>query len=367
MPKPTKKRASIIPPRKPLWGGPYVEGVSQSLLGRFLACRERFRLLVIEGLKEKEDFSHQIEYGQLWHCCEEYYARHEDWKNPLRKHGIELCEKWPDNRAEINKWYEICKVQFPIYVAHWSKHPDRTKSKALFQEEVFKVPYELPSGRIVKLRGKFDSIDLIGDSVYLHENKSKGNFNKERVMGEIGFNLQVLLYLIAMEEFLKEHKIKNKIAGVRYNIVRRPLSDWRGKFNITQRKGRKTKVGIVGAESQDQFYQRLGQLIKDNPDHFFFRIKAEISKQDIERFKLECLNPILEQLCDWWDWVTSNPDPFVQDRARHANNHAHFRFPFGVYNPIAEGRQGDYWDYLRTGNSSKLEKVSSLFGELVTV
>ena len=82
MPKIAPKLADAIadlPERKPLWSGPMDQGpqggISQSLLGKFLSCRERFRLLVVEGLTDADSFSPRMEYGNLWHCCEEAYAK----------------------------------------------------------------------------------------------------------------------------------------------------------------------------------------------------------------------------------------------------------------------------------------------------
>jgi hypothetical protein len=49
-------------PRKdPLWKGPLTDGVTQSMLGDFVACRERFRVKYIEGLQTGEGFNHLLE------------------------------------------------------------------------------------------------------------------------------------------------------------------------------------------------------------------------------------------------------------------------------------------------------------------
>ena len=41
------------------WKGPEVAGVSQSLLSRYLTCKERFRIKTIEGLKPVQQFFHR--------------------------------------------------------------------------------------------------------------------------------------------------------------------------------------------------------------------------------------------------------------------------------------------------------------------
>jgi hypothetical protein len=154
---------------EPLWKGPEVDGITQSLLGRFLVCRERFRLLVVEGLKQADTFNHRLGYGEMWHVCEESHAAQmvggpaqvKPWDVALQEYCKKQCEKYPLQQEQIQHWYEVCRLQFPIYVEYWRKHRDTVKRIPLAQEEVFDVPYRLPSGRIVRLRGKFDGVDSI--------------------------------------------------------------------------------------------------------------------------------------------------------------------------------------------------------------
>lgn len=151
---------------EPLWKGPEEDGITYSLLSRFIACRERFRLHAIEGLRPTEGFNHRLEYGSMWHICEEEYAR--TGKLPSEK-GYEklitycqhLCKKFPTQQEQIQHWYSVCRLQFPIYVSFWEKHPDTVARTPMLQEQTFNIPYELPSGRVVRLRGKMDSVELI--------------------------------------------------------------------------------------------------------------------------------------------------------------------------------------------------------------
>lgn len=360
-----RAKTSTLPPRKhPVWSGPYDDGtqscgITQSLLGRLFVCPERFRLLTVLGLRETAQFDHKIEYGQMWHVCEEAYSAKTDWKVPLRQYAISLRSRWSNHHADIDKWYEICKRQFPLYVAEYKK--DDAKRKPFMQEHVFRESYKLPSGRTILLRGKFDAVIEEGKKhLRLQENKVKGDLNEDRVVNEIGSNLQTMLYLAALRSWLDRNKHKDyQVDGVLYNMIRRPLGDWRGTFNISQRKGRKTKKGIVGAETLEEYYDRLALLIKANASHFFFRIRVEIHKHDMTKFFNECFIPRMEWLCDWWEWIKEDPqNPWRK------GNHVHWRAPFGVYDPLLEGRQGDYYNYINTGSLAGLERIDSLFGEL---
>ena len=149
----------------PLWQGPEGQGpeggITFSLLSRFLTCRERFRITTIEGIKPTRRFEHKSGYGDMWHVCEEALAAKRDWTIDLRIHCKTLSKKYPFQQDEIDKWYNVCKVHFPLYVAYWKKNPDVVRRTPLLQEQVFDVPYKLPSGRVVRLRGKFDAVDLI--------------------------------------------------------------------------------------------------------------------------------------------------------------------------------------------------------------
>ena len=350
------------------WKGPEVDGITQSLLSKFLVCRERFRIQVIEGLKPADRFNKGLEYGNMWHICEEHFAAGNDWLQPLTQYCARLCKKYPTDQQEIVKWYNVCQIQFPVYVDFWSKHADVQSRTPLLQEENFKVPYELPSGRVVLLRGKFDSVDLIGKGksagIYLQENKSKGDIDEEKMRRQLesGFDLQTMMYLIALEEFHKREFVVGEtsyssfpVKGVRYNVVRRPLSG--GKGSIRQKQGSKN----VPAETASEFYNRLKtDYIEAEPEYFFMRWKVEVSGQDIERFKQQCFNPILEQLCCWYDKLTSQP----YDHPEDWKNLLHYRMPSGIYNPLTEGKETGYDNYLLTGNTVGLERVKNLFPEL---
>ena len=77
----------------------------------------------------------------------------------------------------------------------------------MLQEQVCDVPYNLPSGRVVRLRGKFDSVDLIDGGIYLQENKTKGDIDKIQVERQLSFDLQTLMYSVAL------HKMKEAAQG----------------------------------------------------------------------------------------------------------------------------------------------------------
>jgi len=375
-----KKLRQPQPQRQgPVWGGPEKEGITFSLLSRFLTCRERFRILVVEGLKPVERWNHRIEYGNMWHVCEEALAKSlphqaelEQALWALNDYAKGLCKKYPMDQNDIDKWYNVCKVQFPIYAKHWREHPDVVERTPLLQEQVFDVPYKLPSGRTVRLRGKWDSVDLIGKGkgagIYLQENKTKGDIEPEQMQRQLTFDLQTMLYLVALSaECDRGSKIglllfgagSKSIAGVRYNVVRRPLSGGRG----TIKQHAPTKSRPMG-ESKEDYYDRLRGIIDGSaedapgPDYFFMRWKTEISKSDVDLFRKRCLDPILEQLCDWWEWITQPGDDILNCCGPH------WQHPFGCVNTIDEYGYSDLDEFLRSSSEVGLARTQNLFPEL---
>lgn len=354
---------------RPLWEGPDGEGpnggVTVSLLSRFLCCPERFRLLVVEGLRPAEAFNHRIEYGQMWHLCEEGYStdRKSDlWVGMLRDYCRNLCRRYPTQQEQIQHWYNVCCTQFPIYLDYWAKHADEKGRTSLLREQVFDVPYRLGSGRMVRLRGKWDGVDLIGKGkgagVYLREHKTKGDIKEEMLRRQLYFDLQTMTYVMVMDHWPAKDWREKPIKGIIYNVVRRPLSG--GKGSIRKHQATKTKP----EETEEEFYARVGGIISEDPGHFFMRWRVELTPGDVLRFRRECLDPLLERLCDWWEWIKENPrDPWTPEGADSVNR-LHFRYPFGIFNALTEGGASEMDEYLASGSQVGLTQASTLFREL---
>lgn len=371
----------------PLWRGPCGEGplggITQSMLVRFLSCRERFRLKYVLGLEPHDKWNHRLGYGNMWHVCEESLAGgsalqvggEDHWQYALHKHAAEQVEKYPLQRDEITKWFNVCKVQFPEYVKYWAEHPDVKSRTPLMQEQVFDVPYALPSGRVVRLRGKFDSVDLIDGGIYLQENKSKGDIDPIQVERQLRFDLQTMMYLVALQsdknpEFPPPIRTAGyPFCGVRYNVIRRPLSG--GKGNIKPHAAKFTKYTTKLAETEEQFYERLRRdYIADDPAYWFFRVRAEVTARDIRVFRETCLDPLLETVCWWYDIVTKRDtsEEVHSDGLRIGYKKGlkamNYRTPFGVYSALEENGATEYDAFLATSSEIGLRRTDKLFTEL---
>lgn len=292
----------------------------------------------------------------------------------------------------------------------------------LLQEHAFDVPYRLPSGRTVRLRGRWDSVDLVGGGIWLQENKTKSDIDQQGLTRQLTRDLQSMLYLAALCEYQHDQAsddplcgFTNPIAGIRYNVIRRPLSGGRGSITqsqptkgskcsscngdgaeIVKQRGKPPKstgsrcpkcggsgrVGAKDGESKEAFYARLGEIIKSahgkewesvEGEHYFFkRWQVAVTPTDIERFRRETLDPILENIYDdyeWWDYCYRvKPGTSVWDtKLRRKYSHhcpRHYVRPFGVYNAVDEAGWSDVDAYLNSGSMAGLIYYDDVFPEL---
>lgn len=357
-------------PREPLWKGPYKDGITNSLLCKFIVCRERFRLATIEGLREIDAFDHAIQYGQFWHEIKEAHRTGRDWKKALTQYKINLLGEYPASTQEIEKWAYICAGQFMVWLKQPSP-PQRIRSVQICTEDSFRVPYKLPSGRVIYLRGKYDSISLTGNSLYIEDDKSKGKVDVNGITDTLFGNLQMGLYHVAARQSLvkiddgyhitgldkrgsvalPKSATRPSFTGIKYHIVRRPLAD---QYCIRQ----KVK------ETNKQFYDRVIQTVAADPNYFFLTINASMTAKQTRIFQQKMLDPWLEALCDWWEYMESvSFDPWADDTP--ASPH-HMQTPWNVYNSIFGGFRGDYFDLLTRGHQGSLVRVETLFPELTS-
>ena len=380
-------------PIDPFWDGPAGEGpeggITQSILGGYFICPERFRVKYILGLNPLPKFNHYIEYGNIWHELEECYSRDRIINTDIvEQYREKLHAEYPLNRAEVNQWCDVALLQFPLYVDYWKEQPEEMARKNLFAEVAFRVSYKLPSGRRVYLRGKWDAVDLLDKEVWLQENKTKSVVDRMGLEQQLQYDLQVLFYLTALRHATapgsqvdaeitnllmpKRGKTPIPVRGVRYNVVRRPLSG--GKGSIKRKKARPpTKTNPKGTpqEKLADFYERLKEVMQENIDTFFNRWNVGFESHEFEQFERTTLNPILENLLDDYEWWTTalagKVDPFdYKLREQKFPHHAarHYRLPYGVGLSLFDGGNTDLDNYLATGSIVGLRRPRTLFPEL---
>lgn len=410
---------------EPLWKGPTdpgpMGGISQSMIGRYPSCPERFRVRYVEGWKMPDRFDHKLGYGHFWHICEQHFAAGELWIPPLLAYAKKQAMKYPMQREEIHHWFKTCTVQFPIYTTYWKQEKDVVSRTPLMQEMVVNVPYKLPNGVTTCLRGKLDGADLLpgkNGGVYLVEHKTKGDVDLMQMKRQLNFDLQTMFYLVVLQAMqdqggLADVEIKNgvkketklPIRGVRYNVIRRPFGGGKGSIRKRQategskcpkcKGGEKPGItrcdkcegrGRIGAkpeETDEEFYDRLhgvidemvfkdGKPIHDND--WFARWKVEIGQEEIDKYKREFLDPVLMNLTadyNWWKVAMERGISPFDHKAKMLHEvfgprfYYHWRLPFGTFNQLTDGNgASDVDQYLEDGSTVGLVKATTLFEEL---
>lgn len=374
-----------------LWKGPVDDGITCSLLQRFICCRERFRLQVVEGLREEEDYPVAIEYGNLWHKAEEAHLRGEDWQESILKEYERQKRTYPSEHdlALVFESYELVRRQFPIALSFWkNKAMGPRGHKPIFAEKPFRIGVILPSGRTITLRGMMDHVYAIDWELWLQDHKTKGarNVDEKGLGATIKRDLQICFYLFALSKMLNGSTLLGlglrgsdsinlpspkkkgawKLGGVLYNVIVRPLTE---AYPIRQKK----------SETLQEFYDRCGQVVEDNPTNYFKRWQDVYKPKVHEEVLTRSIVPLLEQVLDWWEWIKWSqkdpwriPDQYDEFPDTFANYPAigvpggglHWQTPFGVYNALAGGRRGDYFEFLTTGRDGGLVNIPTLFPEL---
>jgi hypothetical protein len=189
-------------------------------------------------------------------------------------------------------------------------------------------------------------VDVIGKGkeagVYLQENKTKSSIDQAKIYRQLKFDLQTLIYIVALRAKYDEMGWAKlgPILGVRYNVIRRSAH-----------------------RSLESFSKKLSEdMAANRSGEWFARYRVEISPADVAKFRQTCLDPILEQLCDWWEMVTTRNDPFSP--SNNKNHKFHWRHPNGVWNPMDNGAESEVDEYLMTGSEVGLQRTNNLFPEL---
>lgn len=330
-----KKKASSRHSKKPTPPSPnwdfYRDGISYSLMAKFVVCPERFRIYTVEGMRQSER-REAMEFGTIFHKALEYAA-----KGMTTTQIVSQLAKWGRaSGADVM----LCR-QASILVPHYNAFYSADKFKYVSQEQVFKNPYKLSNGKTTLLRGRMDEVFLRKGLLWLQENKTKSRIDEDKIIATLPSDLQTMFYVYNMTLVYDR-----PVGGVMYNVIRKPEL--------------KQKV----KEPDVTFLQRINDDVIARPDHYFKRYEVELVRKDIDDFHDKVIAPTLERVAIWWESIKHNPfDPWHLPDGR-VNPH-HWLRPFGIFDPMSLGR-GEYFDYVTSGSTLGLEKIASPFPELDT-
>ena len=320
----TQREANPRKPFRDIWK----DGVTYTFLAEFLQCRESARLSYVEGWSQK-GLIEALEFGSAIHKCLEAAASGDphNYDRVLNLHRKErLPYLQPGVIHDFDRIMDMARIVFPRYYAYWlakggmEHQPDAT---FLSSEEKFEIPYTLPDGRIINIRGRFDAVLNYKGQIWLMEDKTKSVVD-DRITDYLPHDLQTMLYCHAIKQVYGQ-----TVSGILYNVIRRP----------GLRLGKK--------ETVPELLTRIQQDVGERPEHYYLRWMVALAPDDVANWSSRVLTPVLNQVCLWWDEVSQNPfDPWSIPNRIH-----HFQNPEGLYTKYG---RSNYFDMLTKGSDHGL-------------
>lgn len=261
---------------------PLKDGISQSLLGRFLTCRYAAMLFLqrLTPIRVKDT----ILFGNLFHsvleamCLRSFDNDLPDMRRKERKKELVTVgraalkkgkKKYAGTAADpqaLENFVGQISWMLPYYLNHREDgirlcDYDYKRREFIAAEDKFRVDFHG-----YPLIGKIDNGFMDKKKLWLMETKTKGQISDEELENALLIDLQIKFYLTAG----KLHFGKTP-EGVLYNIIRRPKHKIMANFK---------------------------KKLKEEPEHFFTRYEVSFTRPDMQRFQEE-LRLMLEEFVQW--------------------------------------------------------------------
>lgn len=329
-----------------MWKGPE-EGLSQSLINRFLTCPFRFYIYAIKGLEDDRPYNINLIWGNAFHVglekIFEYYLKfRSDDTNPSSEALLYATPYILEDLEKMSESTQIPSTVFHSIINMLAIYPLPQETGYIEPEQVFSFPVELPSGRIVTFRGK---VDGLGPTTLI-EHKCKGKFESLQTLKETPFDLQTNLYCWIMG--------RNKVI---YDLIRIPEAQYT--FPVCPQR-----------EQPKDFIYRLfhNHKAKNFPIRFYKRywidqLKVSLPQETIQENIEQTILPLAERIYDWYEYVTQ--PGFDIENPKWYGSHF-YKTPIRHFDPgKTDFYKCDYWDYLVGDQEIDcLRPVKSFFTEL---
>jgi len=298
---------------------PYVDGVTQSLLGSWMNCRMHSRN-TLKGYRLKRP-NDAFLYGSCTHYLHEmlidkiiynikknesnseiYFRNLTNIKLWVAEHLRNFAKTYPDYRLfEPQKAEDLCSdaaVIFCYYIKSQIKILE--KLKWIKAEHKFNVPFNAngpgnyPTEKPIILRGMIDGVfrNPKTNKLWLLETKTKSRMNEDTLMDTLMADFQSFVYMIAIHELYGEYP-----AGVLYNVLRKPC--------LRRKKD----------ESIDSFGKRIEEDVNVRTGFYFVQFNISVNSTDIQNFEIE-FRRILSEFVRWWE----NGDQFEWKNREYCEN-----------------------------------------------
>lgn len=273
----------------------FVDGITQGLLANLLSCPEKARLKYCEGLSINGT-TVPLQFGSLFHHALE--VTYQEYNGEV---GVDVCCLTAKSRQVIGQDYnevstalsqqltseslwetlnETFRQVDVVMEGYWNYHKDDfngTKWVGLEQEFQVLAPVNYRGKkRFIPVRGKIDGIYKSFDEMWMFETKTKARI-EDAAADKLTFEMQVMVYAWAIEQMYGE-----QIAGVTYNLVRRP--------QLRRKKD----------EMLPEFIERIREDIAARPDFYYARQEVPLHESHFARFRSE-FTSMLENVIRWWE------------------------------------------------------------------
>lgn len=263
-----------------------VDGVSQSILTTFMACKKKSELK-LQGWRHIKPGAAMV-FGILAHdVIGEAFSQFSTlppvtWVRNALKLAVDKVTQEHEGRLSVeatdamNHSAAVLLGVLPLYFEHYKSEFD--KSNWIMIESNFRV--QLPNVPFPMV-GRYDRVRRIKGKPWLYETKTKGRIEDDYLTEMLHFDIQDGVYLQAILAELNEMPV-----GVVYDVLRNP--------------GLKQKVG----EDDNAFLQRIVADVKARPEHYFIRYEVAIGATEMKDFAIE-LAKIASDFHDWRNGKTS--------------------------------------------------------------
>lgn len=269
------------------------QGVTQSILSRFVQCRIA-AMLYLDGWRTTAE-RRALSFGSLMHSLiESWYAPVVGVKSaklddcPLKifqkiakdEETTALAEKKSviDLQADLGS----AKALFPGYCERW--HDEDQKREWCAVEQQFDILFHA-----FRLRGKIDGLFRAKDgSAWLLETKTASQISDDTMSQALAFDFQSLFYCLAVEL-----ATGHEISGVLYNIIRTP------------------SIGKGLDKTTTAYVDLIKDDIQKRPEWYFVRYEIAYPRATRVRFSQE----LLEKLEDFKSWILGEIPSYKNESA----------------------------------------------------
>lgn len=332
---------NIIHPPSPAWSGPEVGGITQSLVSTFITCPFQFYLYAYCGLQESKPLEPNLIWGDILHKGLEHRIRGDSLEDSITKMYHYQLKFYPTAPASYRYTTRNMLAVYPI--------KNLEKYGPIETEVGIDQPHLLHNGRTIKIRGKIDMLpsnhSMIGD----HKGKGKHAASPDAIKAEISEDFQMNFYAHA----------KGNIENWIYDIIRIPEALPRTPQRKVSQSPEEWANWIFHTYSNVQF----GFPIIKHPGLWTNQIPHFQPAEDIEWYVTTTINPLLEKICVWWDYVTS---PGFDPMNPACYNHIFYKAPVRNFNPTSTYSYKCKFHAFLTGKEAfeNLIRVPSFYPEL---